>query len=100
VLVFLNNDPDWDPQLFAGTRRLYYGRWTYKYESAARQGAAGAIVIHTTESASYPWQTVQTSWTGENSRLADASQQPLQIKAWVSEDAAKRIVALGGHSLY
>jgi Zn-dependent M28 family amino/carboxypeptidase len=99
VLVLLNNDPDWDPQLFAGTRRLYYGRWTYKYESAARQGAAGAIVVHTTESAAYPWQTVQTSWTGENSRLADASQQPLQIKAWVSEDAAKRIVALGGHSL-
>ena len=44
----MNNDPDWDPKLFAGKRRLYYGRWTYKYESAARQGAAGAIIIHTT----------------------------------------------------
>ena len=48
VLVMLNNDPDWDPKLFAGKRRLYYGRWIYKYESAARQGAAGAIIIHTT----------------------------------------------------
>jgi Zn-dependent M28 family amino/carboxypeptidase len=99
VLLFLNNDPDWDPQLFAGTRRLYYGRWTYKFESAARQGAAGAIVIHTAESASYPWQTVQTSWSGENSRLVDADEQALQIRAWLSEDAAKRIAALGGQSL-
>ncbi len=60
VLLMLNNDPDWDPELFAGKRRLYYGRWNYKYESAARQGAAGAIIIHTTPSAGYPWQVVQT----------------------------------------
>src|SRR5690606_7354145 len=64
VLVMLNNDPDWDPSLFAGVERLYYGRWTYKYESAARQGAAGAVIVHTTQSAGYPWQVVQTSWTG------------------------------------
>jgi Zn-dependent M28 family amino/carboxypeptidase len=63
VLVMLNNDPDWDPALFAGTTRLYYGRWTYKYESAARQGAAGAIIVHTTPSAGYPFQVVQTSWS-------------------------------------
>ena len=54
VLLMMNNDPDWDPKLFAGKRRLYYGRWDYKYESAARQGAAGAIIIHTTPSAGYP----------------------------------------------
>jgi len=65
VLVMLNNDPDWDPKLFEGNRRLYYGRWTYKYESAARQGAAGAIIIHTTPSAGYPWQVVQNSWSVE-----------------------------------
>ena len=69
VLVMLNNDPDWDPKLFAGKRRLYYGRWVYKYESAARQGAAGAIIIHTTESAGYPWQVVQSSWGGEQFEL-------------------------------
>src|SRR6185295_6891565 len=51
VLLMLNDDPDWDPALFAGPRRLYYGRWTYKYESAARAGAVGAIIIHTTASA-------------------------------------------------
>ena len=56
VLLMLNNDPDWDPALFAGAERLYYGRWVYKYESAARHGAAGAIIIHTTPSAGYPWQ--------------------------------------------
>ena len=69
VLVMLNNDPDWDPELFDGETRLYYGRWTYKYESAAAQGAAGAILIHTDDSAGYPWQVVQTSWTGEQFEL-------------------------------
>ncbi len=69
ILVMMNNDPDWDPKLFEGNRRLYYGRWTYKYESAARQGAAGAIIIHTTPSAGYPWQVVQTSWSGEKFEL-------------------------------
>ena len=64
VLVMLNNDPDWDEDLFAGDKRLYYGRWDYKYESAAAQGAAAAIIIHTTPSAGYPWQVVQTGWTG------------------------------------
>ena len=54
VLLMLNNDPDWDPALFAGTTRLYYGRWDYKYASAARAGAVGAIIIHTTPSAGYP----------------------------------------------
>jgi amidase len=49
----LNDDPDWDPDLFAGDRKLSYGRWDYKYASAARQGAAGAIIVHTTESAGY-----------------------------------------------
>jgi len=51
VLIVLNNDPDWDPALFDGVTRLYYGRWMYKYESAARQGAAGVIIVHTTPSA-------------------------------------------------
>ena len=65
VLLMLNDDPDWDPSLFGGERKLYYGRWTYKYESAARQGAAAAIIIHTTESAGYPWEVVKTGWGGE-----------------------------------
>ena len=60
VLVMLNNDPEWDPALFEGNTRLYYGRGSYKYEIAAELGAIGAIIIHTTPSAGYPWQVVQT----------------------------------------
>ncbi|RLA27790.1 MAG: peptidase M28, partial [Gammaproteobacteria bacterium] len=69
MLLILNNDPDWDPDLFAGEKRLWYGRWDYKYQSAARQGAVGAIIIHTQPSAGYPFQVVQTSWTGEQFEL-------------------------------
>ncbi len=90
VLLMLNNDPDWDPKLFEGNRRLYYGRWTYKYESAARQGAAGAIIIHTTPSAGYPWQVVQTSWTGEQFELPAAGEPRIQVAAWMTEDAARQ----------
>ncbi|MEE8277858.1 MAG: M28 family peptidase [Thermoanaerobaculia bacterium] len=99
VLLMLNNDPDWDPELFEGERRLYYGRWTYKYESAARQGAAGAIIIHTTPSAGYPYQVVQTSWTGEQFELPDQGEARVPIEAWVTEEAARKIVALAGQDL-
>ncbi len=99
VLVMLNNDPDWDPKLFGGKARLYYGRWTYKYESAARHGAAGAIIIHTTPSAGYPWQVVQSSWGGEQFELPDEGEQRVQLKAWATEDAARRLVKAGGFDL-
>ena len=69
-LLVMNNDPEDDPALFAGKTRLYYGRWNYKYEEAARHGAAGAIIIHTEPSAGYPWQVVQTSWTRRAVRAA------------------------------
>src|ERR1035441_148473 len=67
VLLVMNNDPEGspkEPDLFAGKTRLWYGRWDYKYLMAARKGAAGAIVIHTTPSAGYGWQVIQTSWAG------------------------------------
>ncbi|HEY5808904.1 MAG TPA: M28 family peptidase [Povalibacter sp.] len=99
VLLMLNNDPDWDPALFAGTTRLYYGRWVYKYESAARQGAAGAIIIHTTPSAGYPFQVVQTSWSGEQVELPAESEPRVQAKAWMTEDAARDLVKLSGNDL-
>jgi Zn-dependent M28 family amino/carboxypeptidase len=99
VLLMLNDDPDWDPELFAGERKLYYGRWTYKYESAARQGAAAAIIVHTTDSAGYPWQVVRTSWSGEQFKL-EAGDEPLTpLEAWLTEEASTRLVALGGHDL-
>ncbi len=99
VLLMLNSDPDWDPNLFAGSARLYYGRWTYKYESAARQGAAGAIIIHTTPSAGYPFQVVQTSWSGEQVELPATDEPRLQAQTWMTEDAAERLVALAGKNL-
>ena len=99
ILLMMNNDPDWDPNLFAGERRLYYGRWTYKYESAARQGAAGAIIIHTTPSAGYPFQVVQTSWTGEQFELPRENEPRVQLKSWMTEDAARRLAELGGKKL-
>jgi Zn-dependent M28 family amino/carboxypeptidase len=92
ILVMLNNDPDWDPQLFAGGERLYYGRWTYKYESAARRGAAGALIIHTTPSAGYPWQVVQSSWGGEQFELPAGDELRIQLAGWVTEDAARRLI--------
>ncbi len=99
VLVMLNNDPDWDPKLFEGKRRLYYGRWMYKYESAARQGAAGAIIIHTTPSAGYPWQVVQSSWSGEQFSLPEAGEPTIQVKGWATEDASRRLFKAAGKDL-
>jgi len=99
ILLIMNNDPEVDPALFEGRRRLFYGRWDYKYESAARQGAAGAIIIHTTPSAGYPWQVIQTSWSGEEFELRDAPGPRLQLKAWATEEASKRLVGLAGKNL-
>jgi Zn-dependent M28 family amino/carboxypeptidase len=99
VLVFLNNDPDWDPKLFAGKRRLVYGRWTYKYEMAARQGAAGAIIIHTTPSAGYPWQVVQSSWGGEQFELPAEQEARVQFKGWATEEAMRKLFAASGRNL-
>ena len=99
VLVILNNDPEWDPELFAGERRLYYGRWVYKYEIAARLGAAGAIIIHTTPSAGYPWQVVETSWTGPQYEIPAEGEPRLEVAAWLTEPAARELLASAGHEL-
>jgi Zn-dependent M28 family amino/carboxypeptidase len=99
VLLMMNNDPEDDPALFAGKTRLYYGRWDYKYDQAAKTGAAGAIIIHTTPSAGYGWQVVQTSWTGEQFALPHEGGPQLQVKAWVTEESARRLATLGGQDL-
>jgi len=99
VLLVLNNDPARDPRLFAGETRLYYGRWDYKYEKAAEVGAAAALIIHTTPSAGYPWQVVQTSWSGEQFELRSESARRLAAKGWLTEDAARRVVLLAGKDL-
>ena len=99
ILLMMNNDPANDPDLFEGRRRLYYGRWDYKYESAARQGAAGAIIIHTTPSAGYPWQVIQTSWSGEEFELRDTGGPVIKLKAWATDEASKKLVAFAGKDL-
>ncbi len=99
ILVMMNNDPDWDPKLFEGNRRLYYGRWTYKYESAARQGAAGVLIIHTTPSAGYPWQTVQSSWSGKQFQLPAEGEPRVQVAAWATEDSLSRLFQAAGQDL-
>ncbi len=99
VLLVMNNDPADDPNLFAGKRRLYYGRWDYKYAKAAELGAAGMLIIHTTPSAGYPYQVVQTSWTGEQMALGGRGDERLKMEGWVTEESAKKIVALAGQDL-
>jgi len=93
VLLMLNNDPEQDPQLFQGKTRLRYGRWDYKYESAAAQGAAGAIIIHTTASAGYPFQVVQSSWDGEQFDLPAGNEPRIQVASWVTEESARQLVS-------
>jgi Zn-dependent M28 family amino/carboxypeptidase len=99
ILLMMNNDPANDPELFAGKRRLYYGRWDYKFASAARQGAAGAIIIHSTESAGYPYQVVQTSWSGEEFELEEAKGPRVQMRGWMTEDASRRMAKFAGQDL-
>jgi len=99
ILVMMNNDPDWDPELFAGETRLWYGRWKYKYQSAALQGAAGAIIIHTSPSAGYPFQVVQTSWTGVQFELPAGDEARIQVPAWITEDSARQLVEMAGMDL-
>ena len=102
VMIMVNDPPapaD-EPALFGGPALTYYGRWTYKFEEAARQGAAGALLIHTDESATYPWQVVQSSWSGTQYSLPPQPGQPaLGIKAWITNDAARDLARRGGRDL-
>jgi Zn-dependent M28 family amino/carboxypeptidase len=102
VMIMVNDPPapaD-EPTLFGGTALTYYGRWTYKFEEAARQGAAGALLIHTDESATYPWQVVQSSWSGTQYSLPPQPGEPaLGVKAWITNDAARDLARRGGRNL-
>jgi Zn-dependent M28 family amino/carboxypeptidase len=99
VVVVMNNDPAADPKLFGGKTRLWYGRWDYKYLTAAKHGAAGAIIIHTTPSAGYPWQVVQTSNTGEKFELPQGDEPRLQARMWITEEGARRVTEAAGKNL-
>lgn len=103
ILLMMVNDPPataTEPNLFGGKGLTYYGRWTYKYEEAARRGAAGAILIHTNESAGYGWSVVRNSWGAERFGLIpDANTPGLKLKSWVTEDVARKIAQAGGFNL-
>ena len=99
VLLMLNDDPDWDANLFGGARKLYYGRWNYKFASAAQQGAAGAIIIHTTESAGYPWQVVRASNIGAQFELKAGDEPRTLFNGWLSWEGSQSLAALAGHDL-
>ncbi|HVV55042.1 MAG TPA: M28 family metallopeptidase, partial [Mucilaginibacter sp.] len=101
TVVVLVNDPGFksgDPKLFKGDTMTYYGRWTYKYEEAARQGAAGILIIHQTEPASYPWQVVQSSNTGARLYLQQSNRHMdrCAVEGWITENAAKKLFAAAG----
>ncbi|WP_462293480.1 M28 family peptidase [Haliea sp.] len=105
IALFLVNDPDFaaaadEPVAgrFGNRRMTYYGRWTYKFEEAARRGALGALVIHETEAAGYGW-SVASSSPGENYALANAEAQPVAMQGWIHGDAAARLLADAGHDL-
>ncbi len=94
------NDPGYatgDDALFNGRAMTYYGRWTYKYEEAGRQGAAGALIVHRTGPAGYPWNVVESGWTGPQFGLADAGDAPLvDVGGWITEGAARNLFARAG----
>jgi Zn-dependent M28 family amino/carboxypeptidase len=99
VVLALVNDPGFiDSTLFNGMNMTYYGRWIYKFEEAAKQGAAGIILIHETNSASYPWSVVQNSWSGARFYLANniVTTSGMKLQSWVSNESAKNIFKLSG----
>jgi Zn-dependent M28 family amino/carboxypeptidase len=97
VLLMLVNDPGLvDSTVFLGRILTYYGRWTYKLEEAARQGAAGAILVHTTESATYPWEVVRGSWSVEQFKLDQPHSPSLAFAGWVTEGGARAALAKSG----
>jgi len=105
TVVILVNDPPvpdpkspggLDPRTFQGNAMTYYGRWTYKYEEAARRGAAAALLIHETRAAAYPWFVVVNSWGRERFELAADADPKTPLAGWLSQEAAKELLALNG----
>jgi Zn-dependent M28 family amino/carboxypeptidase len=93
VLVIVNEPPSDDPNFFKGAALTYYGRWTYKYEEAARRGAVGVLIIHRTDLASYPWAVVRNSQAVEKSYLEGDPLATLRAAAWIQHDVAQKLLA-------
>jgi len=103
VLILVNDPPSprGEPGLFGGEAMTYYGRWTYKYEEAARQGALGAIIIHTEEEAGYPWSVVRGGWSGEQFALpaVAGATPPVPLQGWITFASAQEVLNAAGYDL-
>lgn len=100
ILVFKNSDPSTYPDKFAGTARLYYGRWSYKFEIAQKLGALGALIIHTTPTAGYPWAVVQNSFGRERFDLIEENTgSPTQVQGWISSAVSVSMFERAGLNL-
>jgi Zn-dependent M28 family amino/carboxypeptidase len=96
VLCIVGDPPSDDPKFFGGKALTYYGRWTYKFEQAARMGAVGALIIHRTDLASYGWDVVRNSNTSEKTYLRDDKDPQLQAASWIQLAVAKQLFAAAG----
>jgi Zn-dependent M28 family amino/carboxypeptidase len=96
ILCIVGDPPSDDPNFFGGKALTYYGRWTYKFEQAARMGAVGALIIHRTDLASYGWDVVKNSNTSEKTYLRDDKNPQLEAASWIQLDVAKRLFAASG----
>ena len=99
IIVVLINDPQLEDQTkFGGKAMTYYGRWTYKFEEAARQGAAAALIVHETEMASYPWEVVRGSWSGEQFDIVrqDKGASTIPIQGWITREVAASLFKSAG----
>jgi Zn-dependent M28 family amino/carboxypeptidase len=99
VLVIVNEPPSKDPKFFSGAALTYYGRWTYKFEEAARQGAVGALIIHRTDLASYGWDVVRNSWSAEQVALGNDKDPKLQAAAWIQLEVARKLMSAANLNL-
>ncbi len=96
ALVIVNEPPSDDEKFFKGKALTYYGRWTYKYEEAARRGAVGVLIIHRTDLASYGWEVVRNSQAIEKSYLDGDPLATLRSAAWIQHDVAQRLFTMAG----
>ncbi|HEY1866207.1 MAG TPA: hypothetical protein VGG55_03975, partial [Candidatus Acidoferrales bacterium] len=96
ALVIVNEPPSEDEKFFKGKALTYYGRWTYKYEEAARRGAAGVLIIHRTDLASYGWEVVRNSQAIEKSYLQGDPDATMRAAAWIQHDVAQKLLTLAG----
>lgn len=99
VLVIVNEPPSKDPKFFNGDALTYYGRWTYKFEEAARKGAVGALIIHRTDLASYGWDVVRNSWSAEQVALGNDKDPKLKAAAWIQLEVARKLMSAANLNL-